>query len=105
MLWTSWASLVPLLLVLTLGVALFSLVDSRALWLLHTLIVLFCVLVASTSFLSFDDPSPYGFWKNDVFQAHLKDLDRFCEEHSRMILFGAAVIWYDAPAICVTSPC
>lgn len=97
MLWISWAPLVSLLLVLSLGVALSPLVDRRAVSYLHVLIGLVCVLVGSTSFLPLDYLSPYAIWMNTAFQAHLKDLDRFCEEHARMILFGAAVIWYGSP--------
>lgn len=95
MLWTSWAPLVSLLLlVLTLGVAWSFLVDRRPVSLLHVLIGLVCVLVG---FLPLDRLSPYNFWADTSLQAHLKDLDRFCEEHARMILFGAAVIWYASP--------
>lgn len=94
MLWTSWAPLVPLLLVLTLGVASLTLADHRAAFYLPAIIGVICVVGGSASFLSLDDLSPYNLWMNTAVRAHLKELDHFCEEHARMLLFGAAVIWY-----------
>lgn len=94
MLWTSWAPLVPLLLVLTLGVALLTLTDRRVASYLPALIGFLCVLGGSASFLSLDNLTPYNIWMNTAVGAHLKELDHFCEEHARMLLFGAAIIWY-----------
>lgn len=109
MTWTSWTTLVPLLVLVCSVLAWSQLVDRRAA-LLHLLVAAACALLYTAVYVDLDlsNLSPHTIYTNAAAQINFENLDRFCEENASMILFGAAVVWYASllpPAPCLNLPC
>lgn len=100
MLWTSWTPLVPILVLAFLLLVSLALLERRAVT-FHLLVAPVCALVFAAGYLDLDfnlslsDLSPHNLYMNTAPHINLENLDRFCEENATMLLFSAAVVWYD----------
>lgn len=106
MTWTSWTTLVPLTILTSLLLVYSSLGERRA-TVRHLLVATTCALVYAAGYVDdLSDLSPYTIYMKSKTHIVFNDVDRFCEENSTMLLFGAAVLWYAArpPGIYVCCP-
>lgn len=98
MLWTSWATLVPLLVLASLLLAWSFLVERRAAA-LHLVAATAAALAYASGYVDFNlnlslsDLSPSSIYMHTAPHINLENLDRFCEENATMLLFSAAVVW------------
>lgn len=99
MTWTSWTTLVPLT-VLTSLLLVYSSLGERRASARHLLVAIACALVYAAGYVdNLSDLSPYTVYMKSRSHIDFNDLDRFCEENSTMLLFGAAFLWYAIPSI------
>lgn len=97
MLWTSWTTLVPLLVLAALLLASASTLVERRAATLNLVVVVTCVLIYSVGYVDLESYTPSSLYGTHLSHLNLDKLDRFCEENASMMLFGAAVVWYEEP--------